>query len=117
MAFEIYEMATLFGQRPSDVAILDERVDALGLFYFDRGIATFGRAVQSRVEKAGTSSNAAIAQTQREREWERLMGGDVLSSATGFADPAAGDLSRHARATGRDESDDEEMAFEGAPWW
>lgn len=109
-------MATMFGQRPSDVAILDERVDALGLFYFDRGIATFGRAVQTRVDNAADSNNAIIARTQRMREWERLMGGDMQVSAAGFADPSQGDISPHARSRGRDEADDDETEIAGN-WW
>lgn len=92
-------------------------MNAVGRFWFNRGIATFGRAVQSRVEKAADSSNPVIAKMQRMREWERLMGGDMDTSAVGFADPTQGELSPHARAEGRDDDDDDdEMAINGAYW-
>jgi hypothetical protein len=115
MAFEIFEMATLFHQRPSDVAILDDCVNQVGRFWFNRGIATFGRAVQTMVDKAAESSNPAIARTQRQREWERLMGGDMTTSATGFADPAESS-SPHARIAGRDDTDDDNMIVDGNYW-
>lgn len=86
MAFETYQKATTFGQRPSDVALLDECVDEIGRFYFDRGIFAFGEHVEASLTKAGTSKNPSIAAAQRQREWERLMGIDAQAS-TAFADP------------------------------
>lgn len=90
----------MFGQNPSDVAILDERVGEIGRFYFDRGIWAFGEAVANRLEEviAGTR-NPVIARAQREREWARLMGDDMATSAAGFADPGEG-FSAHARVVG-----------------
>ncbi|ETB35630.1 MULTISPECIES: hypothetical protein [Mycobacterium avium complex (MAC)] len=108
-------MATLFNQRPSDVALLDESVGPIGRFYFDRGIASFGQAVKVRVEKAGTASNPAIAKTQRMREWERLMGGDMTNSTTGFADPLDAPSPR-SRVKGRPDDDAAELAVEGEDW-
>lgn len=115
LAFEIFELATLFHKLPSDVALLDESVNSVGRFWFDRGIAAFGRAVQTRVEKAGESSNAAIAQTQRQREWERLMGGDMETSATGFADPTKSS-SPYALGLDNDDDDDGETVINGSYW-
>ncbi|WP_155770279.1 hypothetical protein [Mycobacterium asiaticum] len=69
-------------------------------------MAAFGQAVQTRVQKAATSSNASIAQTQREREFERLMGGDMGTSATGFADPTESD-SPYGRVVGQDPRDED----------
>ncbi len=85
----MFERAKLFGQRPSDVALLDERVEDIGRFYFDRGIWAFGRHVAARMAEVGQSQDAGIAETLRLREWERLMGADMSNSATGFADPGA----------------------------
>lgn len=111
-------MAKLFGQRPSDVAILDECVGEFGRFYFDRGIAAFGQAVNARVERAGQSSNPTIAKTQRMREWERLMGGDMANSAAGFASPSEASGSSHGRVIGapRNEDDDDETMLQGGVW-
>jgi hypothetical protein len=88
MAYEVYEMAKTFGQKPSDVALLDDCVSGFGLFCFNRGIAAFGNAVHSRMQRAGRSDDAAIARFQREREWARLMGADMETWTDGFADPA-----------------------------
>jgi hypothetical protein len=96
----------LFGKNPSDVALLDERVGEIGRFYFDRGIWAFGRHVANRLDEAGQSENPAIARTQREREWERLMGADMTDSATGFRDPV-GPVSAHGRIVGAAGDDDE----------
>lgn len=106
MAYEIYERAKAFGQRPSDVALLDECVGDIGRFYFDRGIWAFGRHVTARLEEAGQSSNAAIAQVQRLREWERLMGVDMATSTTGFREVDESSLSQHARRSGGGSTDD-----------
>lgn len=109
-------MAKLFGQRPSDLAILDETVGEFGRFFLDRGVTAFGQAVQTRVEKAASSSNPAIARTQQQREWERLMGGDMTNSATGFADPSES-MSTHGRSIGKDSNDDgDDMVIEGDLW-
>jgi hypothetical protein len=109
LAYEIYERAKLFGQKPSDTALLDEAVGEIGRFYFDRGIWAFGRHVANRLEAAGQSSNQAIAQAQREREWERLMGADMTNSATGFADPSVDSLSPHGRIAGEDGRSDDDL--------
>lgn len=91
------------------MALLPEGIEAAARFFFDRDIAGFGQAVQTRVQKAATSSNASIAQTQREREFERLMGGDMRLSATGFADPTEGEFS--GRVVG-DDPRDEDVALD-----
>lgn len=110
-------MAKLFGQKPSDVAILDERVGEFGRFFFNRGIAAFGRGVHARLDQVATSSNAVIAKSQREREWERLMGGDMENSMTGFADPTPDTVSANARVIGGDTDDDEEdIILDGGGW-
>lgn len=110
-------MAKLFGQKPSDIALLDESVGPIHRFYFDRGIAAFGQAVHMRVEQAGQSRNPVIAKAQRAREWERLMGGDMSKSATGFADPSSESLSAHGMSVGRDDSGEEEMILDGEVFW
>lgn len=109
LTYEIYERAKLFGQKPSDTALLDESVGEIGRFYFDRGVWAFGRHVANRLDEAGQSKNPAIAQAQRAREWERLMGADMTNSATGFADPSADSVSAHGRTVGApaDRSDDD----------
>lgn len=99
-------MAKLFSQKPSDVALLDDCVGQFGKFYFNRGIAAFGRGVHARIEEVGQSSNPVIARTQRIREWERLMGGDMEGSAAGFADPTVS-ASAHARVVGEPAEDDD----------
>lgn len=103
-------MAKLFGQKPSDVALLDDCVGEIGRFWFDRGIAAFGNGVAAALERAGQASNPTIARAQRQREWERLMGGDMESSATGFADVGADSVSAHGRVIG-DDPDDEEIVL------
>ena len=108
MAYEIYEMAKLFCQKPSDIAVLDDCVGEFGAFYFNRGIAAFGRGVHARLQEVGQSTNPVIARAQREREWERLMGGDMNGSATGFADPAVATASAHARVIGERANDADE---------
>ncbi|KLO25903.1 hypothetical protein ABW16_21580 [Mycolicibacter heraklionensis] len=108
LAHEIYRRAIAFSQRPSDIAYLDDCVDDVGRYYFDRGIWAFGEHVKNRLEEAaGSTENASIAQSRREREWERLMGGDMTESTAGFADPSPESLSAHGRSVG--EPDDEIM--------
>lgn len=107
-------MAKLFCQKPSDIAILDDRVGEFGRFFFNRAIAAFGRGVHARLNEVATSREPAIAQSQKEREWERLMGGDE-DSAAGFADPTMGSISGHAKVVGA-QSDDEDIVVEGAYW-
>lgn len=111
-------MATLFNQLPSDVALLSDSVGEYGRFYFNRGIASFGQAIKVRVDKAGTAKNPAIAKTQRMREWERLMGGDMTSSTTGFADPVEEASSTHGRIKGRDDEDGDgdDVVITGGDW-
>lgn len=104
-------MAKLFCQRPSDIAILDDRIGQFGRFYFDRGIAAFGRGVLSRLDEVSQSKNPVIARTQRLREWERLMGGDMDQSTTGFADPAVAASSSNARVIGAQSNDDEDIVL------
>jgi hypothetical protein len=116
LAYEIYERAKLFGQNPSDCALLPECVGEIGRFYFDRGIWAFGRHVTNRLQEAGQSSNASIAQAQREREWEKLMGGDMTSSATGFADPSEA-ASVHSRVVGEPSAEDEDLLGAGGIDW
>jgi hypothetical protein len=112
LAYEIYERAKLFGQNPSDVALLDERVGEIGRFYFNRGIWAFGKHVARRLDEAGQSRDQTIAQTQREREWERLMGADMTSSATGFRDPGES-MSAHGRVVGGPAAgDDDEIVLD-----
>lgn len=101
-------MAKMFNQRPSDVALLDDCVSRVGRFYFDRDIADFGSGVHARMQQVGQSSNPAIARMQKEREWERLMGGDMSTSTTGFQDPSPDSISAHGKAIGAPEDDDEE---------
>lgn len=109
-------MAKLFSQRPSDVAVLDDCVGEFGRFWFNRGIAAFGRAVHARMEEVGQSSNPAIAQAQRIREWNRLMGEDMTGSAVGFRDPGEG-LSAHGRAIGLEDDDEDDIVLDdGAAW-
>lgn len=104
-------MAKLFCQKPSDIALLDERVGEFGTFWFNRGIAAFGRGVHARLDEVGQSKNPVIAQAQRVREWERLMGGDMDGSATGFADPGVAVASANARVIGADSQDDEDIVL------
>lgn len=106
-------MAKLFGQRPSDIALLDDCIGEISRFWFDRGIAAFGNGVAAALEKAAQSSNPTIAATQRQREWERLMGGDMETSTTGFRD-VHDPLSAHGRVVGAD--GDEETALEDGDW-
>jgi hypothetical protein len=108
LAYEIYERAKLFGQKPSDFALLDECVGDIGRFYFDRGIWAWGKRVISRLEEAGQSSNESIARTQRQREWERLMGADMTNSATGFREVNADSVSSHGRVLGADTGGDDD---------
>lgn len=102
----------MFGQKPSDVALLDECVGEIGRFYFDRGIWQFGRYVASRLDEVGQSSNPTIARTQRMREWERLMGADMSNSATGFRDPGDS-VSAHGRVVGDPGRDDDDIVLDG----
>lgn len=104
LAFEVFEMATMFNQMPSDVALLDESVNEFGRQWFNIGVAAFGRAVQGCLNRAGQrGGNAAMAQTHREWEWERIFGAD--SGSASYADPGE---STHARVVGRPESDDDD---------
>lgn len=104
----------MFGQNPSNVALLDECVGEIGRFYFDRGIWAFGKHVANRLDEAGQSDNATIARAQREREWERLMGADMSNSATGFRDPEFDSVSPHGRVVGApDRRDDEDIILDG----
>lgn len=90
MCYQLYQQSKLFGKLPSEIAVLDDcLLDDIGRYYFNRGIYMFGQHVDARVEAAGTSRDPALAATQREREWERLMGFDMDESTTGFADPTA----------------------------
>jgi hypothetical protein len=109
-------MAKLFAQLPSDIAVLDDCVGEFGRFWFNRGIAAFGRAVQTRMEEVGQSSNPAIAQSQRIREWNRLMGEDMSNSAVGFADPGEG-LSAHGRAIGVEDEDEDDIDLDDGQGW
>lgn len=103
----------MFGQNPSDCALLDECVGEIGRFYFDRGIWAFGKHVANRLDEAGQSDNATIARTQRIREWERLMGADMSNSAAGFRDPADS-VSPHGRVVGGPaDRDDEDLILDG----
>lgn len=112
LAYEIYERAKLFGQKPSDVALLDECVGEIGRFYFDRGIWAFGKHVANRLDEAGQSKNPSIARAQRIREWERLMGADISNSATGFADPGTDSVSAHGRVVGDAARDGDEIVLD-----
>jgi len=106
LAYQIYQRAIAFNQKPSDTAYLDDCIDAVGRYYFDRGIWAFGEHVKRRLDEVTNSTeNASIAQSRREREWERLMGEDMSQSAAGFADPTPESLSAHGRSVG--EPDDE----------
>jgi len=88
-------------------------VDDIGKYYFDRGIWAFGERVKNRLEEvAGNTQNAAIAQSRREREWERLMGADMSQSTAGFADPSPESLSAHGRSVGESDEDEIEIALE-----
>lgn len=113
MAYEIWEMAKLFSQRPSDVALLDDCVGPICRFLFDRGIAAFGSGVHARLDEVSTSSNQAIVHAQRTREWDRIMGGD---GASAFADPTQGGISPNARVVGQDESEDDDDLVIGNGW-
>lgn len=106
-------MAKLFSQRPSDVAVLDDCVGEFGTFYFNRGIAAFGRAVAARLDEVSKTNNKAIAQAAREREWARLMGEDMTNSPVGFRDPGEG-LSAHGRSLGGADVDDDEIVLDGS---
>jgi len=64
------------------------------------------------LQQAGQSKNPAIAASQREREWERLMGGDLDQSDAGFATPTANSISEHGRIVGEDSDEDEEIPLE-----
>lgn len=97
-------MSKMFGCRPSDIAPLDDSADRLGRFIFDRAIAAFGRGVQVRLDEVASSSNPAIAKTQREWEWSRLMGAGVESAV---ADPGES-TSRHVHVRGQSASDDDD---------
>ncbi|WP_454232146.1 hypothetical protein [Mycolicibacterium fortuitum] len=104
-------MAKLFCKKPSDIAVLDDHIGEFGRFYFNRGIAAFGRGVLARLDEVSQSKNPVIARTQRLREWERLMGGDMDQSTTGFADPAVASSSSNARVIGAQSSDDEDIVL------
>ena len=112
LAYEIFERAKMFGQNPSDVALLDECVGEIGRFYFDRGIWAFGKHVANRLDEAGQSNNKTIARTQREREWERLMGTDMSNSTTGFRDLGES-VSPHGRVVGGPVSGDDDIVLDG----
>jgi hypothetical protein len=112
MAYEIYEMAKLFSQRPSDIALLDDCVGPICRFIFDSTIAAFGRGVHARLDEVSTSNNPSIVQAQRAREWDRIFGGD---GAWAFADPTEID-SPHARVVGQDESEDDDDFDIGNGW-
>lgn len=107
----MWETAKTFGKLPSEVALFDCELTEFSRFCFNRDVAAFGQAVQTKVAKAATSSNALIAQTQREREWERLMGGDMRTSGTGFADPTEAD-SPYVRVVGQNPDDVDEVALD-----
>ncbi|TDO18129.1 hypothetical protein EV580_1311 [Mycobacterium sp. BK086] len=62
-----------------------------------------------QLEKASQSNNAAIAQIQRTREWERLMGVDMSTSTTGFADPGESMTPHSRRVGGEDRPDTDDM--------
>jgi hypothetical protein len=90
--------------------VLDDCVGVYGRFYFDRGIAAFGRAVHARLDEVSQSENATIARAQRIREWERIMGGDNIAAA--FADPSAdGGITSHGRAVGREDAGDDDITL------
>jgi hypothetical protein len=68
----------------------------------------FGRHVISRLQEVEQStSNRAIGQMLREREWERLMGEDMANSATGFAEPDPDDVTAHGRVVGGGREDED----------
>jgi hypothetical protein len=101
MAYETYQKAKAFSQRPSDVAVLPDDVNDVGRFIFDRGIWAFGEHVNSAVESAGSGTrNPTIARSQRIREWSRLMGEDMETSAAGFAAPSGEAMSKHGKVIG-----------------
>src|SRR5262249_30743697 len=107
--------AKAFQQRPSEVALLGDDIDAVGRYYFDRGIWAFGEAVASRLDAvSANTSNAAIARAQREREMDRLMGEDMTLSTAGFRDVSES-AAPHDRIVGEPEADDD-MAVEGSYW-
>lgn len=109
MAHEIYRRAKAFNQRPSSIVLLDDCVDDIGRFYFDRGIWAFGEAVANRIEEvAAETSNPVIARARRDREWARLMGDDMATSGAGFADVGES-VSPHARVVGEDEVSSDEL--------
>ncbi len=110
----MWETAKTFGKLPSEVAIFDCELTEFSKFCFNRDVAAFGQAVQTKVQKAATSSNPVIAQTQRQREFERMMGGDMDISATGFADPSEAE-SPYVRVVGENPADPDEIAL-GDGW-
>lgn len=66
----------------------------LGRWVFDRGIWAFGRYVERSINEAATSDDPSLAAHQKEREFERLMGGDMQDSTSGYADPATSGYAR-----------------------
>lgn len=61
--------------------------------------------VVNRLDEAGNHKNPTIANGQREREFAKCMGDNMLTSAAGFADPAAAARSKQA-----DDADEDEMS-------
>lgn len=110
-------MAKTFGQKPSDLALLDDSISDVGRFFFNRGVAAFGNAVHERMSVIGRESSPVLARALREREWQRIMGGDP-DDTSAFAEPDPTSMSAHARVIGADdmELDDEEFDIVDDSW-
>jgi hypothetical protein len=87
-------MSQAYSRTPSEIF---EVRGAAGLF-FDKGLYTFGRWVESEVERAGQDAlNAGFARSAQARAFAKCMGDDMETSSAGFMDPFAGAV--HASET------------------
>lgn len=105
MAYEIYQRAKTFGQRPSELAFFDDSVGPLARWYFDRGIWAWGEHVLGRLAEASHSGNPTFASWRRQAVFLELMGADVSSA---YAAPDAAAPARQAGVHRTNQDDDED---------
>jgi hypothetical protein len=101
----MYQRSQFANRLPSEVLGTQCFSNDIASYYFDRGIWFFGTAVTGRLQEAGNHKNQAIANGQREREFARCMGDNMLTSAAGFQDPAG--ISTGRKGADQDPEDDE----------
>ena len=102
----MYQRAKFSHKLPSEVVGLQCFSNDIASYYFDRGLWFFGTMVTNRIEEAGNHKNPTIANGQREREFAKCMGDNMVQSAAGFADPAAG-IAGKGKLTEDDVDDDD----------